>query len=526
MGLQQIPSKGGIPSGNTAARPGAPVIGDTYYDGTLGFLMIFDGTNFIPCSAPASQPTIAVTDVGTSVAYGTVQASVAFTEGVTGGKAAGFTAIQGSTTQTSTSNPVVITVTGTPGSYAFTGTSYNGFGVSPSSPSVSQTLTSVPEAPTIGTASATGNSGEISLTFTAGATGGKSITNYQWSTDGTTYTALSPADAISPVIISGLTNGTSYTFRLKAVNANGVSSASSASNSVSPTTAVSVGYLVVGGGGGGCGATATAGGMGGGGAGGLRSTVTATGGGGTLETGFSAIQGTTYTITIGGGGNGGTGGGDDRGGAAGGNSSISGSGLTTITAQGGGGGSGNGGGSRGGSPAGGRGCGGGAGYGSTADSGTANQGFAGGNGGGHPYYCGGGGGGAGADGQVGQPGGANQGGNGGNGVAVEITGSSVYYAGGGGGGVGIQSSGVLGTGGLGGGANAAVDAVPTAATANFGGGGGGNSVTGNYAGGAGGSGVVIVRALQAAASTTGSPTATTSGSFYIYKFTGNGSITY
>jgi hypothetical protein len=44
--------------------------------------------------------------------------------------------------------------------------------------------------------------------------------------------------------------------------------------------------------------------------------------------------------------------------------------------------------------------------------------------------------------------------------------------------------------------------------------------------GAGGSGVVILRTLATAASTTGSPTVTTDGSYNVYKFTGSGSITF
>ena len=91
---------------------------------------------------------------------------------------------------------------------------------------------SVPSTPT--SLTSTAGNGTTDISFTAGSDGGSAITNYKYSTDGSTYTALSPADTTSPVTISGLTNGTSYTIYLKAVNAIGDSVASS-SVSVSPT---------------------------------------------------------------------------------------------------------------------------------------------------------------------------------------------------------------------------------------------------------------------------------------------------
>ena len=91
---------------------------------------------------------------------------------------------------------------------------------------------SAPGAPT-GVTAAPG-SGTATLTFTAGAANGSAITNYKYSTDGTNYTALSPAQASSPITISGLTNNTWYTIYLKAVNANG-DSAASAGVSVMPS---------------------------------------------------------------------------------------------------------------------------------------------------------------------------------------------------------------------------------------------------------------------------------------------------
>ena len=471
MAFQQYPQKGGIPSGVTAARPSSPATGDTFYDGTLGFLLIWEGTQWIPCSAPAAQPSITVADVGTNIAYGTVSASVTFTEGVTGGKAAGFTAIQGSTTQTSTSNPVVINVTGTPGSYAFTGTAFNGFGTSPVSPSASQTLTSLPQAPTIGTATTSIVTSNITVTWTLNATGGKNlsaitITPYlNGTTAGTSQTAATTSSTTH--VFTGLTSGSAYTFKVKTTNANGVGLESSASNSVTVPTFVTPSYLIVAGGGGN-----TVG------QGGNREAGSGAGG---MRTGSATLaKGATYTITVGAGG---------TGQANGVNSSITATGFTTISCTGGGKGGNNdsapaGNGGNGGS-------GGGAWYLNAAGTGVSGEGNAGGIGYATDPY-GGAGGGAGSAGGRDTSAGA--------GLASSITGTSVTYAAGG------VSNGYPST---------VRDANGAANTGN------GASGVGN-----GGSGVVIISTTTSAVSTTGSPTVTTNGSNTVYKFTGDGTITY
>jgi hypothetical protein len=88
----------------------------------------------------------------------------------------------------------------------------------------------VPNAPTIGTATA--GAGSASVTFTAPSNvGGGAITSYTAisSPGGFTGTAAS-----SPVTVSGLTNGTAYTFTVVATNTYGSGPASGASNSVTP----------------------------------------------------------------------------------------------------------------------------------------------------------------------------------------------------------------------------------------------------------------------------------------------------
>ena len=92
----------------------------------------------------------------------------------------------------------------------------------------------VPNAPTIGTA--TGANASASVTFTAPAdVGGGAITGYSVVS---TPSGIIGTGASSPVTVSGLSNGTPYTFTVFATNAYGPSPLSAASNSVTPAVAI------------------------------------------------------------------------------------------------------------------------------------------------------------------------------------------------------------------------------------------------------------------------------------------------
>lgn len=173
-----------------------------------------------------SVPTIgAATNVGTSLAYNSGSATIAYTAGTYAGTTYTATSSPGSFTGTGAS-PITITGLSSNTAYTFTVTAANATGTSAaSSASSSITATTVPQSPTIGTFTDGGDGVTGTLSFTAGATGGSAITNYSYSTDSSTYTTLSPAQTTSPLSLSGLTGGT-YTFSVKAINANGTSTAS------------------------------------------------------------------------------------------------------------------------------------------------------------------------------------------------------------------------------------------------------------------------------------------------------------
>jgi hypothetical protein len=510
-------SLGGVPKGTTAQRPTSPAIGDVFYNGTLGCLDIYTSQGWVANSAPPAIPTIGnITYSGTGKVYNNSSASVAFSPGEGGGLPNSYRATSnpGGFSTSSSASPIVVSGLQSGVSYTFSVTGTNNFGTSAASANSSSiTATTVPDAPVIGSLSYVSNT-SLSLSFTAGSTGGSSITNYKYSTDGTNYTALSPAQTTSPLSLSGLTAATNYAFYIKAVNANGDSVSSSISNNVFTGPTVSGGTLtsdstyyyrtftetgtltvsnsslntdtliVAGGGGGGYQ-------VGGGG-----------GAGGYVQLSNYSIPVGSSSITIGSGGAGGTGG------------SRSGNGIDTtfvvnsvsLTATGGGGGSNHSAtynqntnqGWNGGSGGGGSGDNnmvnelGGSSTQSTSVGGQSGVGF--GNSGGQgraSNWAGGGGGGAAAAGSNSPS--QSVGGNGGAGK-LWLNGS--YYAGGGGGCNNEGSSNV--SGGVGGGGAGTGNGNNSSAkngSSNTGGGGGGvRDTSGN--GGTGGSGIVIVRYLK------------------------------
>ena len=104
------------------------------------------------------------------------------------------------------------------------------------------TTCGVPAAPTIGTI--TPGNLQLSVAFTAGATNGATITNYEYSTDsGTNWTVRTPSNSTSPLVITGLTNGVTYPIRLRAVNVVGSGTASSVVSATPRTVPDQVGTV-------------------------------------------------------------------------------------------------------------------------------------------------------------------------------------------------------------------------------------------------------------------------------------------
>jgi hypothetical protein len=149
------------PSGTTANRPTDINNGYIYFNTTVGALQIYQNGSWYVLSninAPGTPTSVTATNQGTGRAFNNGQASVAFTPATeTAGFPARYTLTPSPSTSpstfTGTSSPIVVTGLASSTQYTYTVTATNNTGTSSaSSASTGVTATTVPQAPTIGTA--------------------------------------------------------------------------------------------------------------------------------------------------------------------------------------------------------------------------------------------------------------------------------------------------------------------------------------------------------------------------------------
>jgi hypothetical protein len=129
---------------------------------------------------------------------------------------------------TSTSTSTTVAGLNNGSAYVFRVLAINSYGTGfPSALSNATTPSGPPPAPT-GLVATVGD-GRVSIAFTQSSNGGSAISNYKYSiNNGSTWTARSPAATTSPLLISGLNNGTSYQVKILAVSSAGDGTPSSA----------------------------------------------------------------------------------------------------------------------------------------------------------------------------------------------------------------------------------------------------------------------------------------------------------
>ena len=196
---------------------------------------------YVVANAVPGAPTI-----GTATA-GNAQATVSFTAPASNGGSMitsyTITSSPGGITKSGASSPIAVTGLTNGTAYTFTVKATNAVGSGAAS-AASNSVTpaapiNVPGAPTIGTATA-GNA-QATVSFTAPASnGGSAITSY---TVTSSPGGITKSGASSPITVTGPTNGTAYTFTVKATNAVGTGAASATSNSVTPAAPIVVGRI-------------------------------------------------------------------------------------------------------------------------------------------------------------------------------------------------------------------------------------------------------------------------------------------
>ena len=182
-------------------------------------------------TGPPSAPTNVV------AAPGNTNATVSFTPPATNGglTITSYTVVStpGGVTAVGSGSPIVVAQLTNATSYTFTVKATNAAGSATSAASNAVVPATVPGAPRITAVAA--SSGKVTVTFSAPASnGGSAITGYKVTSSPGGITASGTA---SPIAVTGLTNGVSYTFVAVATNSIGSSISSASSTAIIPTGA-------------------------------------------------------------------------------------------------------------------------------------------------------------------------------------------------------------------------------------------------------------------------------------------------
>jgi hypothetical protein len=235
-----------IPDGKTATTTSTSGIVTGLTNGT-SYTFTVIATNTRGNSTPSTASNISVIPstvpnppTNVTAISGNAQATVSFTAPVNNGGSAitryTITSIPDGKTATTTTTSGIVTGLTNGTSYTFTVIATNARGPSSSSIASSSIIPSTkPGAPT-NVVAVSGN-GTASVSFKEPASNGSTITGYTITviTGGTTIKTV-PTTSTSNNSITGLTNGTSYTFTVTATNVYGTGPASSVSSPVIPST--------------------------------------------------------------------------------------------------------------------------------------------------------------------------------------------------------------------------------------------------------------------------------------------------
>jgi hypothetical protein len=220
---------------SSALRSGERMIPQVYSNNetSANGSMLYDDCS-VTATSGTTSPSAPGAPTGVSATAGVASAVVSFVApNANGSPITGYTVTSnpGNLTGSGAGSPITVAGLTNGTAYTFTVTAANAIGTGvASAPSNAVTPRTTPSAPTA--VVATAGDGTASVAFSAPTSnGGAAITSYTVAAIPGTTTGTGTA---SPVTVTGLTNGTAYTFTVTATNAAGPGPASAASNSVTP----------------------------------------------------------------------------------------------------------------------------------------------------------------------------------------------------------------------------------------------------------------------------------------------------